>query len=186
MNACYIQQSSFIDHQSDSMRNKYKTGILTTALSSSLLASLPVNVFAAEVLPPSCTKQYFDPWSCYWLEGKLTEGMCGGALRPDITRIQAAAEQDNYAAAYRLGQLYSSATWGVTRDYGQARYWLERAAIGGHRDAQVELARMYEFGRGVKRDLQQALHWYELAISQGPYKGLDKKIEYLLQKTQTE
>ena len=165
------------------MRNKYKIGLLTTALSSSLLGSLSAQVFAAEVLPPSCTKQHFDPWACYWLEGKLTEGMCGGALKPDITRIKAAAEQDNYAAAYRLGQLYSSATWGVTRDYEQARYWLQRAATGGHRDAQVELARMYEFGRGAERDLQQALHWYEQAVSQGPYKSLDQKIEYLLQKT---
>ena len=168
------------------MRSKYKIGILSTALSSAILGQFPMKVFAAEVLPPSCTKQHFDPWTCYWLEGKLTEGMCGGALRPDITRIQAAAEQDNHAAAYRLGQLYSSATWGVTRNYEQARYWLQRAAMGGHRDAQVELARMYEFGRGAERDLQQALHWYEQAVSQGPYKSLDQKIEYLLQKIQTE
>ncbi|WP_126456688.1 tetratricopeptide repeat protein [Sulfuriflexus mobilis] len=166
------------------MQNKYKIGLLTTALNSSLLVSLPTQVFAAEILPPVCTKQHFDPWACYWLEGKITEGMCGEALRPDIPRIQAAAEQGKHAAAYRLGQLYSSATWGVKRDYRQAHYWFERGAIGGNRDAQVELARQYEFGRGVKRDLQQALHWYEQAVSQGPYKGLDKKINYLLQKTQ--
>lgn len=164
------------------MRNQYKIGILSTALGSGLLGSLPNNIFAAEALPPSCMKQAFDPWVCYWLEGKLTEGMCGSALTPDIPRLQAAAEQGNHAAAYRLGQLYSSATWGVRRDYEQARHWLERAANGGNRDAQIELARLYEFGRGVERDLQQALHWYEQAIDQGPYKGMAKKLESLRKK----
>lgn len=92
------------------MHSKYKIGIFSTILSSAILGQFPMKVFAVEVLPPSCTKQHFDPWACYWLEGKLTEGMCGAALRPDIARIQAAAEQDNHAASYRLGQLYSSAT----------------------------------------------------------------------------
>ena len=167
------------------MQNKYKLGLFSTVLTGSLLGSAPINVFAAEDMPQRCTKQFFDPWACYWLEGRLTEGMCGGALAPDVSRIQAAAEQGNHAAAYRLGQLYSSATWGITRDYKQSRYWLTQAANGGHRDAQVELARLYEFARGVEQDLQKALHWYEQAVRQGPYKGLDKKIRYLQEKLRT-
>jgi TPR repeat protein len=163
------------------MSNKYKIGILSVVLGSTMSGHLPADVFADDT-PAVCTKAQFDPWACYWLEGKITEGMCGAVLKPDIPRIEAAAEQDNHAAAYRMGQLYASSTWGVERDYAQAHQWLLRAANGGNRDGQIELARLYEFGRGVEKDLEQALHWYEQAVSRGPYKGLHEKIDYLRKK----
>ena len=157
------------------MKNNYRLSLLSTALTSSMLASPAF----AENLPPSCTPATMDPWSCYWLEGKITENMCGGALAPDTDRIQAAAENGNYAAAYRLGQLYAAGTWGITRDYDKAREWLTVSAQGGHRDGQIELARLYELGRGTDKDLKRALYWYEQSVKKGPYRGINKKIDYL-------
>ena len=165
------------------MNRKYRIGLLSTALTGSLLAGLPANLFAEE-LPAACTPPQMDAWSCYWLEGKITENMCGGALAPDIPRIQQEAEQGNHAAAYRLGQLYAAATWGIERDYEKALKWLQQSAEGGHRDGQIELARMYELGRGTEVNLQQALHWYEQAVKQGPYRGIHNKIEVLKNKIQ--
>lgn len=165
------------------MKHRYTVGMFAATLGSAMLGQLPANVFAEET-PAVCTKAHFEPWACYWLEGKITEGMCGEVLKPDIPRIKAAAEQGNHAAAYRLGQLYASATWGVTRDYALAHRWLRQSAESGNRDGQIELARLYEFGRGVERDLGQALHWYEQAAKPGPYKGLQQKIIYLRNKLQ--
>lgn len=165
------------------MKRRYTTGMFAATLGTAMLGQLPANVFADET-PTVCTRAHFEPWACYWLEGKITEGMCGDALQPDIPRIQAAAEQGNHAAAYRLGQLYASATWGVPRDYALAHQWLTQSARGGNRDGQIELARLYEFGRGVERDLEQALYWYEQAANKGPYKGLQQKIDYLRNKLQ--
>lgn len=154
------------------MKNKYRLGILTTAL-------LTTSPLSAEDLPAACTPPNMDVWSCYWLEGKITENMCGGALAPDMDRIQTAADNGNFAAAYRLGQLYAAGTWGVTRDYDKARKWLRVSAEGGHRDGQIELARLYELGRGTDKDLQKALYWYQQAVKDGPYRGIHKKIDYL-------
>ena len=70
----------------------------------------------------------------------------------------------------------------MTRDYERAYHWLQQSAKGGNRDGQIELARLYEFGRGVERDLKQALYWYEQAAKAGPYKGLQQKIDYLRSK----
>jgi len=165
------------------MKNPYnigKIGMLSVALGSIGLSSLPTSVYAEE-LPASCQKAQFDAWKCYWLEGKITENMCGSIMAPDIPRIQSSAEDGNYAAAYRLGQLYAAATWGVERDYSKALQWLKVSAEGGHRDGQIELAKMYRLGRGAEVDLNKAIHWYKQSISNGPYRGIEKQIKILEQ-----
>jgi len=161
------------------MKNRYRLSLLSTVL----LAASPLS---AEDLPSACTPPNMDPWSCYWLEGKITENMCGGALAPDIPRIRQQAEAGNHAAAYRLGQLYAAATWGVEQDYEKTLHWLQRSAEGGNRDGQIELARMYELGRGTELNLNKALHWYQQALKQGPYRGIQNKVEFLEQRINSE
>ena len=48
----------------------------------------------------------------------------------------------------------------VSRDYGKAKEWFERAANRGNAAAQYQLGKMYEDGRGVEEDFQKAAEWY--------------------------
>ena len=49
------------------------------------------------------------------------------------------------------------------RDYGKAVVWYRRAARKGLAIAQSNLAVLHYLGRGVKRDFEQARHWYKAA-----------------------
>lgn len=53
------------------------------------------------------------------------------------------------------------------QDYKAAAYWFKIAAEGGHRQAQFQLATMYENGRGVPQDFVEAAKLYELADAAG-------------------
>lgn len=161
--------------------NPYSIGVLGMTLGATGVATLPDSVHA-ESLPSSCQQAQFDAWRCYWLEGRVTENMCGAEMAPDIPRSKASAEAGNLAAAYRLGQLYAAATWGVERDYALALKWLSVSAEGGHRDGQIELAKMYRLGRGTDVNLEKAIYWYKQAVKQGPYRGIHKQIEILQQR----
>ena len=44
---------------------------------------------------------------------------------------------------------------------------MQTAAEQGHAEAQYRLGNMYRDGLGVERDLEAAIHWYELAAEQG-------------------
>ena len=57
--------------------------------------------------------------------------------------------------AYRLGQ------------FRRAHILLEPLAEGGETQAQFTLAMMYSSGNGVELDEVQAIHWFELAATQG-------------------
>lgn len=48
-------------------------------------------------------------------------------------------------------------------DYEQARMFFHEAASFGHYDAQITLARMYEEGKGVEKNPEEAVHWYDKA-----------------------
>ena len=50
----------------------------------------------------------------------------------------------------------------------EAVRWYRRAAEQGQAGAQNGLGRMYENGRGVRRDRVEAVRWYRLAAAQGP------------------
>jgi len=45
--------------------------------------------------------------------------------------------------------------------------WFRRSAEQGHAGGQNNLGRMYETGRGVRRDRVEAVRWYRLAAQQG-------------------
>jgi TPR repeat protein len=53
------------------------------------------------------------------------------------------------------------------RNLGEAVRWFQLAAEGGHAEAQVELAGLYESGIGVPPDAVQATHWYGRAAALG-------------------
>jgi TPR repeat protein len=45
--------------------------------------------------------------------------------------------------------------------------WFRLAATQGHADAQCKLGMMFKLGRGVAKNVTEAIHWYNLAAAQG-------------------
>ncbi len=63
---------------------------------------------------------------------------------------------------YELGKLYNQ-----EKDYLKAFYWWNQSAKLGNSLAQYELARCYELGRGVKKNIKKALVFYQSAMALG-------------------
>ena len=76
------------------------------------------------------------------------------------------AKRGEIDAQFELGTKYKNGT-GVPQDFGQAVYWLRRAAVRGHILAQYNLGWMYDHGCGVSQDSTQAAYWYGIAAEQG-------------------
>lgn len=77
-----------------------------------------------------------------------------------------AAEQNDPAAQYFLGQMYRKGD-GVTQDYERALHWYRAAAAQGHIPALFNLGWMYDSGVGVKQDQDEAIRWYRMAAERG-------------------
>ena len=57
--------------------------------------------------------------------------------------------------------------YGVPQDYGQARYWWEKAAAQGHAKSQFNLGVLYDSGYYVPQNFVQAHKLYSLAAANG-------------------
>lgn len=73
-----------------------------------------------------------------------------------------AAKQGDGLAQYHLACLYQE-----TRNYSEAVHWHTEAANRGNTVSQYELALLYESGQGVKKSVQEAFKWSELAAQDG-------------------
>ncbi|HUO06424.1 MAG TPA: tetratricopeptide repeat protein [Candidatus Binataceae bacterium] len=80
---------------------------------------------------------------------------------------QAAADQGDAEAQFRLGRLWEEAKDHPPPNYGKAAVWYRKAAEQGNPDAQTRLGSLYERGRGVMRDDAEAAQWYRKAAEQG-------------------
>jgi TPR repeat protein len=58
---------------------------------------------------------------------------------------------------------------GIPADYQQALVWEKKAAQRGDREAQRDLAFMYEQGFGVPADPQEAMFWNRRSAQQGAF-----------------
>ena len=83
-----------------------------------------------------------------------------------IERAAMAPEPDP-KAFNNLGMLLLTGQYGVKRDFGKARYWLERGSVLGVPTATASLAGMYLRGQDVQPDTVQAIHLLRKAASQG-------------------
>ena len=106
---------------------------------------------------------------CYWLEHMVPdEGLCGAKMSPDTQALVEEAKKGNNRAALRLGQLYSSGSWGVRQDSAKAIKWYTHAAELGNHLSQIRIAQAYEFGRmGAPVDYEQAIKYYSMATAKG-------------------
>ena len=78
--------------------------------------------------------------------------------------LDEAVKQGNAAAQYLLGKDY---TKGDRLDYVEAFKWYSKAAEQGYVQAQFELGKCHEQGKGVRQDAEEALEWYSIAAEQG-------------------
>lgn len=88
---------------------------------------------------------------------------------------QRAAEMGYAEAQYALGMEYIKHIQElVPRDAAKAEgaRWLEKAAEQGHVEAQLELAKCYSSGKGVKKDEAEALKWARKAAESGDAKAM--------------
>ena len=95
------------------------------------------------------------------------------------------AESGIKEAVSALSKIYQS-----TNDKQKAMYWTEKAALNGDLESQMVLAKAYENGDGVKKDVKKAIEIYEkvaesgnkeaiinVALAYGYGKGVKKDLE---------
>ena len=88
---------------------------------------------------------------------------------------QRAAEMGYVEAQYAIGMEYIEHIQELLpRDAAKAEgaKWLEKAAEQGHVEAQLELAKCYSTGKGVKKDEAEALKWARKAAESGDAKAM--------------
>lgn len=73
-----------------------------------------------------------------------------------------AAERNYPQAEFALGFLFEA-----RKDYKNANYWYEKAALQELAIAQNYLGDNYKKGLGVEKNLEKAIYWYKRATSQG-------------------
>ncbi len=103
-----------------------------------------------------------------------------------IKRFKSAADKGHAEAQFMLGSMYAEGD-GVARSDSEAKKWWQMAAVQGHKEAranlatigtvksaeagdissQYSLAKMYEGGKGFKKDTAKAFGWYSKAAGQG-------------------
>lgn len=79
--------------------------------------------------------------------------------------LQTLAEEGDANAQWMMGQSFLNSGAGRD-DAAEAFRWFHRAADQGHPLAQRDLGTLYELGRGVAQNLQEAFFWYSLASRQ--------------------
>jgi tetratricopeptide (TPR) repeat protein len=98
-----------------------------------------------------------------------------GVLRSDAEAIKwyrKAAEQDDAVAQFNLGVMYAK---GVSPNHAEAALWYRLAADHGLAGAQFNLGMTYVEGQGVPQDYVQAHMWLDLAASQLPAMGINRR-----------
>jgi len=83
-----------------------------------------------------------------------------------LKEITPLAKGANHDAEQLLGLMYYMGR-GVTRDYKQAFFWSQKAAVAGKADAQYVIGAMYYTGNAVPLDQRQAVMWFHKAAEQG-------------------
>lgn len=120
-------------------------------------------------LMEECAKEG-DPEACFTTALWYRDGE-GAPANPELsawwlTRFVEIAEEGNLEAQWGVGQNYRFGNL-LPLDVERANDWLERAAEGGHGDAQHHLACYYERGEyGYPIDPAEANKWYQRAFDQ--------------------
>jgi len=89
--------------------------------------------------------------------------------RGEVASVQAAANQGDVKAQYRLGYLYFSgaSNANIAVDLPEAVKWWEKAAAQNYPKAEFALGTAYANGQGVTMDVTEAVKWWRKAGEQG-------------------
>ncbi len=83
-----------------------------------------------------------------------------------------AAEQGEMLAQIELGNIYKHNLGGGANPDEETFKWYQMAADQGDSNSQYFIGSFYERGRGVAKDISQAITWYRAAADQGHGGGL--------------
>jgi len=84
-----------------------------------------------------------------------------------IKRVQKRVKRNDAAAIYNLGDYYYEGTKGLPQDHRKAFELYHRAAELGSAESMANMGRSYFFGEGVGRDVEKAMHYFELGAMMG-------------------
>ena len=79
------------------------------------------------------------------------------------------ASSGDPVSAYYLARLhyFGHANSNKKRDYDRAHYWYLKSAAQGHAKAMFALAKLYDTGQGVEKNVREKLKWMSLSANQG-------------------
>jgi hypothetical protein len=97
--------------------------------------------------------------------------------KPLRERLLESAQKGDPDAQFELGKNYETGRIGLPKDLNQAQHWYRAAADQGDPYALASLAILYNFGKGVARDLVEAYMYYELAVSHSTGGNRDSIVE---------
>ncbi len=80
-----------------------------------------------------------------------------------LENIEPAAQAGDPVAQFFLGEMYLRGK-GVDQDFEQAAAWYEKAAIGGHADAQSAIGSLEMLGLGVPRHPTSGYFWLIVSV----------------------
>lgn len=90
-----------------------------------------------------------------------------GELPPALNELAGRAKNRDAVAIADIGIAFDYGTNGVAPNAQLAMKWYRTAAELGQPVAMANLGIMYEYGRGVKRDINTAISWYKKAAAAG-------------------
>lgn len=97
-------------------------------------------------------------------------------IEPDIHKavpyFERAATQGANNAALLLGQVYMFGVENIQENDEEAMKWFKIAADMQNSDACLYIAHMYDQGKGVTKDLNEAMRWYKKCVDFGDCTGL--------------
>ena len=85
---------------------------------------------------------------------------------PSSESLEKACEKGNAAACGRIGVRIAFGTFGYEQNYEEAFPYLEKACSGDDLWSCKELGILYEHGRGVEMNLEEAKRLYEMACTE--------------------
>ncbi len=104
-----------------------------------------------------------------------------GVEQDDDTAVylyRQAANMGSAIAQVNMGDFYQEGHNSIEKNSYQAMYWYKRAAQQNNASAQLAIAKVYELGNGVTKDLAEAFTWYERAAQNKSFEAGMKVAEF--------